>query len=52
MLLCIWNVFKFMAMGPVSVALLVRARTAEHCDRRMLLRLPAPTAYNENVVPG
>lgn len=25
-LLCIWNAFKFLVMGPVSVMLLVRAR--------------------------
>lgn len=43
-LLCIWNAFKFLIMGPVSVVLLVRARTAERRDRRMLPRSPAPTA--------
>lgn len=43
-LLCIWNAFKFLVMGPVSVVLLVRARTAERHDRRMLTRSPAPTA--------
>ncbi len=43
-LLCIWNAFKFLVMGPVSVALLVRARTAERRDRRMPSCSPAPTA--------
>ena len=43
-LLCIWNAFKFLVMGPVSVVLLVRARTAERHDRRMLTRSPTPTA--------
>ena len=43
-LLCIWNAFKFLVMGPVSVVLWVRARTAERCDRRMLSRSPVPTA--------
>ena len=44
MLVCIWNAFKFLAMGPVSVVRLVRARTAERRDRRLLSRSPAPTA--------
>ena len=43
-LLCIWNAFKFLVMGPVSVVLLVRARTAERHDRRLLTRSPTPTA--------
>ena len=43
-LLCIWNAFKFLAMGPVSVVRLVRARTAERRDRRMLSRSPAHMA--------
>lgn len=30
--------------GPVSVVLLVRARTAERRDRRLLTRSPVPTA--------
>lgn len=43
-LLCIWNAFKFLVMGPVSVVLLVRASTAERRDRRLLSRWPVPTA--------
>ncbi|GAA1190499.1 hypothetical protein GCM10009585_04010 [Brevibacterium paucivorans] len=43
-LLCIWNAFKLLVMGPVSVVLWVRARTAERRDRRLLSRSPAPTA--------
>lgn len=43
-LLFIWNAFKFLVMGPVSAVLLVRARTAERHDRRMLTRSPTPTA--------
>lgn len=43
-LLCIWNAFKFLVMGPVSVVLLVRARIAERRDRRLLSRSPVPTA--------
>ena len=43
-LMCIWNALKFMVMGPVSVVLLVRARTAERRGRRLLLRSPVPTA--------
>ena len=42
-LVYIWNAFKFLVMGPVSVVLLVRARPAERRDRRMLPRSPAPT---------
>ncbi len=33
-LLCIWNAMKFVIMGPVSLALLVRARTQEAVARR------------------
>lgn len=43
-LLCIWNAFKFLIMGPVSVVLLMRARAAERRDRSMLPRSPAPIA--------
>ncbi len=43
-LLCIWNAFKFLVMGPVSVVLLVRARAAERRERRLPSRSPAPTA--------
>lgn len=43
-LLCIWNAFKFLVMGPVSVVLLVRARIAERRGRPLLSRSPAPTA--------
>lgn len=42
-LMCIWNAFKFLVIGPVSVVLLVRARTAERRERRLLSRSPAPT---------
>lgn len=43
-LLSIWNAFKFLVMGPVSVVLLVRARAAERRERRLPSRSPAPTA--------
>ena len=43
-LLCIWNAFKLLVMGPVSVVMLVRARTAERQDRCLLSRSPTPTA--------
>lgn len=43
-LLCIWNAFKFLVLGPVSVVLLVRARTAERHNRRVLTCSPPPTA--------
>lgn len=43
-LLCIWNAFKFLIMGPVSVVLVVQSRTAERHDRRVLTRSPTPTA--------
>lgn len=43
-LLCIWNAFKFLVMGPVSVVLLVRARIAERRGRPLLRRSSAPTA--------
>ena len=36
--LCIWNAMKFAFMGPVSVVLLVRTRTAEWRERRSLRR--------------
>lgn len=42
-LLCIWNAFKFLVMGPVNVVLLARARTAERRDRSLMSRSPAPT---------
>ena len=42
-LLCIWNAFKFLVMGPVSLMLLVRCRTAERRDRCLMSRSPAPT---------
>lgn len=35
-LLCIWNAFKFLVMGPVNIVLLAQARNAERRDRRML----------------
>lgn len=42
--LCIWNAMKFAFIGPVSVVLLVRARTAEWRERRTLRRAaPAMT---------
>lgn len=47
-LLCLWNTMKFIIMGPVSVALLVRARMREAIERRQtraaseLAQLPAP----------
>ncbi|MCO6667576.1 sulfate permease [Cutibacterium avidum] len=43
-LLFIWNALKFLVMGPVSVVLLVRARTAERRDRRLLSRSPVHMA--------
>ena len=43
-LLCIWNAFKFLVIGPVSVVLLVRARADERRERRLPSRSPAPTA--------
>ena len=42
-LVYIWNAFKFLVIGPVSVVLLMRARTAERRDRCMPSRSPAPT---------
>lgn len=33
-LLCVWNAFKFLWIGPVSVVQLVRLRTQEHRERR------------------
>lgn len=42
LVLCIWNAFKFLVMGPVSVVLLVRTRIVECRNRRMPLRSPAP----------
>lgn len=43
-LLCIWNAFKFLVMGPVSVVLLVQARTAERRGRCVLPRSPTTPA--------
>lgn len=34
-LLCLWNTMKVIAMGPVSVALLVRTRMREAAERRL-----------------
>ena len=36
-LLCIWNALKMMAIGPVSVVLLVRARAREYRAQRQEL---------------
>lgn len=36
--LCTWNATKFALMGPVSIVLLVRARTGEWRERRTLRR--------------
>ncbi|MCC5675455.1 hypothetical protein JNE43_11685 [Kocuria rhizophila] len=33
-LVCVWNSFKFLITGPVSVVLLVRARIREAIERR------------------
>ena len=47
-LLCLWNTMKFIIMGPVSVALLVRACIREAAKRRHAratsesAQLPAP----------
>lgn len=46
MLLCIWNAFKFLVIGPVSVVLLVRIRTAERRDRRRLSLSPPRSDYH------
>ncbi|UTT60543.1 hypothetical protein [Cellulosimicrobium cellulans] len=37
-LLCVWNAFKFLWTGPVSVIQLVRLRTKERRDRRSKAR--------------
>ena len=37
-LLFIWNAMKLIFMGPVSVILLIRARTREHVERRRARR--------------
>ena len=33
-LLCLWNTMKLIIMGPVSVALLIRARAGEQQEKR------------------
>lgn len=33
-LLCLWNALKFVAIGPISVALLIRARSRERIKSR------------------
>ena len=33
-LVCLWNALKMMAIGPVSVVLLVRARAREYREQR------------------
>lgn len=33
-LLCVWNALKFIAIGPISVALLIRARYRERIEGR------------------
>ncbi len=43
LLLCIWNAFKFLVMGLVSVVLLTRTHMAERRDRRIASRSPGPT---------
>ncbi|OYO20874.1 sulfate permease [Enemella dayhoffiae] len=37
-LVCIWNALKMVAIGPVSVVLLVKARAREHRAQRQQLR--------------
>ncbi len=36
--LWVWNALKFVVLGPVSLVLLLRARTAEWRDHRALRR--------------
>jgi len=38
-LLCLWNALKFLAMGPVSLVLLTRARTHEHRVRSRVVAI-------------
>ncbi|MDO5084621.1 MAG: sulfate permease [Arachnia propionica] len=42
-LVCIWNAFKMVVIGPVSVVLLVRARAQETRDRHRV----EPSAHDE-----
>lgn len=37
-ILCIWNALKFILMGPVSLAHLIRARLYEAAERRRVRR--------------
>lgn len=43
-LICIWNGLKMMAIGPVSVVLLVKARAREHRAQRQ-----QPRDFSESV---
>ena len=38
-LLCLWNALKFLAMGPVSLVLLTRARIQEHRVRSVVVAI-------------
>lgn len=38
-LLCLWNALKFLAMGPVSLVILTRARTHEHRVRSRVVAI-------------
>ncbi|MCG7433315.1 sulfate permease [Kocuria indica] len=44
-LVCVWNSFKFLIAGPVSVVLLVRARIREAIERR-------PSRVSSEMLPG
>ena len=43
-LVCIWNALKMLAIGPVSVALLLKARAREHRSQRQ-----QPQDFSESV---
>lgn len=49
-LLCIWNSMKLVIMGPVSLVLLIRARTREAVARRNTPPLEREEAHERVVV--
>ncbi|CEI48378.1 hypothetical protein [Propionibacterium freudenreichii] len=51
-LLFIWNALKFLIMGPVSLLLLVRARTLEAVEQRRARRAHEPRRSAAAMVVG
>lgn len=49
-LVCLWNALKFVVNGPITVVLLVRARSEESRERKVLRGVVAPDGRTEHQV--